>query len=455
MSARPPRKRKHQPRRPARADHPARPKSDQEPAATQVVRIEKPIYGGAFLARVEGKAVFVPLTLPGEQASVRIVEEKQSFATAEADEILTAAPGRSQPLCPYFGPCGGCQYQHVHYAAQLRFKQDILHETLERAGVQVPSEIEVLSGDPWAYRNRIRLAFDRQGNPGYRARRSHHIIPISQCPISAPVLVEAAAAFADLARKHVPGLRPAELALFCNHDESALLVSIFIEQRANIALEPLARALKQSIPALTGIELVAEGRPGQRPRTIAQWGEPSLVYRATGVEYRVDHGAFFQVNRWLVDPLIRRVTDHRSGKYAWDLFAGVGLFARHLAANFERVVAVESAPSASAALKHNLAVTSAIASPSSTLEFLRRNAKSDRPDLIVVDPPRTGLGPDTTALLSQIAAPAVTYVSCDPATLARDLRALVARGYTIQRLTLADLFPQTFHLETIVDLRLA
>jgi 23S rRNA (uracil1939-C5)-methyltransferase len=453
MSQRPPKKRKPQPRRPARTNQPARQKTDPG-VPPQFVQIEKPIYGGAFLARVEGKAFFVPLTLPGEQASVRIVEEKQSYAAAEAEEILSRAPERSQPRCPYFGPCGGCQYQHAGYEAQLRFKQAILRETFERASVPVPDEIEVLSAEPWGYRNRIRLAFDAEGNPGYRARRSHHIIPIRQCPISANVLIEAADAVAHLARAHAPGLRLIELALFCNHDESAILASLFVQQQAKVALDPLASALKQRIPALTGMELVAEGRPGQPPRTLAQWGERSLAYRAAGSKYRVDHGAFFQVNRWLVDSLIQRVTDNRAGNSAWDLFAGVGLFARQLAARFEHVTAVESAPSATAALRQNLAGTTAKASPTSTLEFLQRNLKSDRPDLIVVDPPRTGLGPDTTALLTRIAAPALTYVSCDPATLARDLRALISRGYTIQRLTLADLFPQTFHLETVVDLHL-
>jgi 23S rRNA (uracil1939-C5)-methyltransferase len=454
MSQRPPKKRKPKPRRPARTNQPARQKTD--PAVPpQLVEIEKPIYGGSFLARIAGKAVFVPLTLPGEQASVRIVEEKQSYAAAEAEEIFSRAPERSQPRCPYFGSCGGCQYQHASYEAQLRFKRAILRETLERAGVPAPDKIEVLSADPWGYRNRIRLAFDVQGNPGYRARRSHHIIPIRQCPISANVLIDAADAFAHLARSQSPDLRSIEIALFCNHDESAVLASLFVQQQAIVALDPLAGPLKQRIPALTGMDLIAEGRPGQLPRTLAQWGERSLVYSAAGTGYRVDHGAFFQVNRWLVDSLIQRVTANHAGNSAWDLFAGVGLFARQLAANFERVTAVESAPSATAALSHNLAGTTAKASPSSTLEFLRCNVKSDRPDLIVVDPPRTGLGPDTTALLNRIAAPALTYVSCDPATLARDLRALIAGGYTVQRLTLADLFPQTFHLETVVDLQLA
>jgi 23S rRNA (uracil1939-C5)-methyltransferase len=152
------------------------------PSELQLVEIEKPIYGGSFLARLEGKAVFVPLTLPGEQARVRITQSKPGYATAEVEEIVRAAPERIAPACPHFGACGGCHYQHTGYATQLAFKQAILRETLERGGVTVPSEIAVLAAEPWRYRNRIRLAFDAAGNPGYRGRRSHAVVPIAGVP---------------------------------------------------------------------------------------------------------------------------------------------------------------------------------------------------------------------------------------------------------------------------------
>ncbi len=435
--------------------HPKKPAPAAPASASmsQLVQIEKPIYGGAFLARLEGKALFVPLALPGEQARVRIAEEKRSYASAEVEELIATAPERVAPDCPYFGACGGCQYQHANYDAQVRFKQAILRETLERAGVPAPNKIDVLSGNPWAYRNRIRLAFDAAGNPGYRGRRSHHVIPISQCPISMPLLVNAALAAAEIFKISAPQFRRTEIALFCDAEGSSLLVTIFVPHSAKIPLNEIARTLHEKIPALRGVELVAEGRSGQPPRSIASWGEPSLTYRAAGFDYRVDHGAFFQVNRWLVDPLVERVTAGRAGTLAWDLFAGVGLFARQLAANFDHAIAVESAPAATSALAHNLSGTHAAATASTTLDFLRRNRIAERPDLIVVDPPRTGLGAETTSLLAEIAARALVYVSCDPATLARDLRVLLASGYAIERIALADLFPQSFHLETIVDLR--
>jgi 23S rRNA (uracil1939-C5)-methyltransferase len=159
-------------------------------STTQLVQIEKPVYGGAFLARAEGKAIFVPLTLPGEEARIRLVEEKRGYALAEAEEIVSASPARITPGCRHFGTCGGCHYQHTDYETQLGFKQAILRETLERGGVRTMPEIGLLAGDPWKYRNRIRLAFDGAGNPGYRGRRSHAVIPIRECPIAAPLLLK-------------------------------------------------------------------------------------------------------------------------------------------------------------------------------------------------------------------------------------------------------------------------
>jgi 23S rRNA (uracil1939-C5)-methyltransferase len=415
----------------------------------KLVRIEKPIYGGAFLARVEGKAVFVPLALPGEDAQVRIVEEKRSYAGAEVEKVLAPATERVPARCPYFGACGGCQYQHASYEAQLGYKQAILRETLERGGVRAAVEIDVLAGNPWAYRNRIRIAFDAEGNPGYRGRRSHGVIPIAECPIAAPALVKTALRVAELYQAFAPARRATELALFSDAEEKSVQASVFSggTARAQDFLE-----IARQIPQLCGIELV-EQRADKTPQTVAQFGEASLNYRAAGFYYRVDHGAFFQVNRWLVDSLVERVTAGHSGTLAWDLFAGVGLFARPLAEGFDHVVAVESAPAATSALAHNLSGSRGNAVSSTTHDFLRRNLKAQRPDLIVVDPPRAGLGAETATLLAEIGAQALVYVSCDPATLARDLRALIATGYVIERLTLADLFPQTFHLETIVDLR--
>lgn len=418
-----------------------------------VLQIEKPVYGGAFLARAEGKAVFVPLALPGEQVRLRIVEEKRGYATAEVEQVVVSAKERIAPKCQHFGACGGCHYQHTDDAAQLAFKQAILRETLQRGGVPVPREISVLAAKPWGYRNRIRAAFDIGGYAGYRERRSHALIRIAECPIAAPLLVRAAKAAGELLRDLPPHLRPSEISLFCDAQETALLASLVASHHGTRWFDEFAQKFGQQVPATKGIELAVDGGRGKAPRRAAQWGTDFLFYRAAEFDYRVDQSAFFQVNRWLVDALVDCVTGWRGGGVAWDLFAGVGLFARQLASGFESVIAVEPAEAAAAALQQNLSNTGGTVVKAATLDFLRSPQRGKRPDLIVVDPPRSGLGAETTALLGQIAAPELVYVSCDPATLARDLRALIGAGYSVQNVTLADLFPQTFHLETVTRLR--
>ncbi len=424
-----------------------------KPTRSALVEIEKPIYGGAFLARVEGKATFVPLTLPGEQARVRIVEEKKSYATAEPEEIVRDAPERVVPHCRHFGACGGCNYQHASYEAQLAFKRAILRETLEHGGVRSPETIDVLAGNPWQYRNRIRVALDGAGRVGYRARRSHDLVPIAECSIGAPLLVKAALDFGEILKAVKPAFRATEISLFSNADETGMLASVLVSNSSTRGFDGVFEEWKKLIPALAGAELVEEGRTGDASRTLARLGEASLTYATGGFGFRVDHGAFFQVNRWLIDDLSGRVAAGRRGRLAWDLFAGVGLFAKKLAENFEHVVAVESAPMASKALRHNLQNDAAECVIAETAAFLRVQGHAQRPDLIVVDPPRAGLGAETTSLLAETGAPAIVYVSCDPATLARDVRALLSSGYEVSSVALADLFPQTFHLESVVELR--
>jgi 23S rRNA (uracil1939-C5)-methyltransferase len=426
-----------------------------------LVEITKPLFGGQFLARLEGKALFVPLTLPGEQVRVRITVENKSYSVAEPVETVLASADRVEPECRHFGVCGGCSYQHARYEAQLAMKESILRETLTRSGVAPTEQIELIAADPWAYRNRIRLGFDGRGNPGYRGRRSHAIVPISECPIAAPALVSAAETIAEVCRKARPAIGLNEVALFCNHDESAVLATLFaaspkqsIDKRG---FEKIFRDLAERVPALKGLEAAAEASGHEPARRLAEWGDSSISYRAGGFDYRVDQGAFFQVNRWLIDALIDRVVEQHRGAVAWDLFAGVGLFARQLAKSFANVVAVESDPNALAALEANLAGTAGKVVRATTLEFLRSAVLSgkselDKPDLVIVDPPRTGLGPEVAALLARVAPDTIVYVSCDPATLARDLRALIEAGFSIESIALADLFPQTYHLESIVKL---
>jgi 23S rRNA (uracil1939-C5)-methyltransferase len=432
--------------------------------------LEKPVYGGDCLGRVSdsedktgnanadkavaGKAVFVPLTLPGEVVRAHLTEEKRSFARAEIDAILTPSPNRIEGRCPYFGRCGGCHYQHADYPTQQAMKRQILRETLARAGVALPAEIGQLAADPWAYRNRIRLALTRDGQLSYRGRGSHDLVSVNACPIAAPILFETAQGIAK-SLIQTPGPTPiSELELFACQDQSQLLITLFCENAPATDPPSWLAALQTALPPETaGIRLqLSDG--ALTPKILSSTGQPSLNYIAAGFTYRVDHGAFFQVNRWLIDEFVALTMPNGTGKLAWDLFAGVGLFARQLTSHFSEILAVESAHASLAALQHNLAGTDGQAVASTTFEFLRRNReeREPRPDFIVLDPPRAGLGDEVTALLNAIHAPEMVYVSCDPATLARDLRQLTRERYRIDGITLVDIFPQTFHMETVVRL---
>ncbi len=292
----------------------------------------------------------------------------------------------------------------------------------------------------------------------YREAGSHRDLAVDHCPIAAPVLQRALAAMAEAAR--ALGIAPgvlAEVEFFANADETALLLSCFSAQprQAAALLPQLCRVVAERVPELTGGAVFALAEGKSRAASYASWGIPSLLYPVGDLTYRVSAGSFFQVNRFLAPQLVELVTASRSGALAWDLYAGVGLFAQALSRSFAQVVAVESASSSSSDLRHNLAGKAHRVVSSDTLAFLEaeaRRKRRQRPDLVVLDPPRAGLGKRVITLLASVGAHTVVYVSCDPATLARDLGQMQRSGYRIAQMTLVDLFPQTFHLETVTVL---
>ena len=414
------------------------------------LRIEKAIYGGAGLARLgpdaaglAGKTVFVPGTLPGEVVEASLVEDKRSFANGEVDAILEPSPERVVPGCEYVPRCGGCQYQHAKPAFQLQMKVDILKETLARAHVVFKGKIQAVAGPPWGYRNRIRLHTTVGPALGYRQRASHSLLPVAHCPIAAPNLEQAIVAATNAGVETLCD----EVEFFTNAEQDQLLISLWpgAARAREEQLEMFGETLSRQLPALRGVGLFSGNE-------VAYWGERSLTYTVSGHAYRVSLGGFFQVNRFLLPTLLDLVVtgsngQKRSGRLAWDLYSGAGLFARAL--NFENVTAVESAGISADDLKHN---HRGRVVRSGTLEFLRQQRQA-RPELIVVDPPRAGLGKEICTLLGRVGAPEIVMISCDPATLARDLQSLLQSGYSVQSMHLIDLFPQTFHMETVTSLK--
>jgi 23S rRNA (uracil1939-C5)-methyltransferase len=284
------------------------------------------------------------------------------------------------------------------------------------------------------------------GALGYRQRGSHNLLRVTHCPIAAPLLENAIAAVSRIARETALSNLCEEVEFFTNGEQDQLLVSLWSEKPRRVlerSVEAFAERLQAEIPVLLGV-----GFFSQQGSSMMHWGQRSLTYTVAGIGYQVSLGAFFQVNRFLVPDLLQLSIGNRSGRLAWDLYSGVGLFAQALA--YENVVAVESEGFSADDLKTNLKNKGHRVVRSNTLDFLRSQAQGQqKPELILVDPPRAGLGKEICAHLAEVAAPEMVYVSCDPATLARDLQSLLQSGYSVETMDLIDLFPQTFHMETV------
>lgn len=393
-------------------------------------RVEKLIFGGAGLIRQEGKTILVPRVAPGEQIQFATAREHKQWAEGELLSVDEASTERIEPFCPVFDRCGGCQYQHLNDEFQRQQKVSILLETLERVGgVRPELPVEILFGESRAYRNRVQVHIDGT-RLGFRAPASRRLVPIEECPIASPALNQAIKALRDMARDQ----------RFPRFVES---VEFFSNERQTL-LNVLATKGGQRHVAKWFIEWCAERIPGA--------DQSLLVYRAAGFDLQVGHRSFFQTNRFLVDSLVDRVLRHATGAKALDLYSGVGLFSVPLAKRGLATTAVESSASAVRDLESNAANHSArIDAVKASVDAYLASADSV-PNLVIADPPRAGLGKSVVRDLIRLRPQHLTLVSCDPATLARDLSGLLAEGYKFTDLTLVDLFPNTAHIETVCDL---
>jgi 23S rRNA (uracil1939-C5)-methyltransferase len=439
--------------------------------------IEKLVYGGEGLARLPaddrgpGKAVFVPFVLPGETVEAVLLEEKPGFARARLDEILAASPRRIAPRCPYFQSCGGCHYQHTDYEHQLEVKAAVLKENLRRiAKLELETELRIHPSPAWNYRNRSR--FKVQTTPdfalGYYKFNSHELLAVEECPISSPLINRALTAVWQLGRAGKVPPEIQEIEFFANGDDTQLLAEIYCSLETGNASEQFTAELMAALVEISGVVFFVA-----RPAKAEAQGDPKqlsgsghVMYATRLASYRVSAGAFFQVNRHMTDELVDIVVCGRGGGRdarrtaggdagatgtALDLYAGVGLFSCVLNREFERVIAVESSPTSHADLLYN-SPANVKAVRATTEQYLENAAGKLRPKLVVVDPPRSGLGERVIKGLVKLGAPRITYVSCDPATLARDLARLLQSGYRVEEAHLVDLFPQTYHLESVFHL---
>ena len=437
----------------------------------------KLVYGGSALGHHEGQPVLVAGALPGERVDVEPLRQAKGVVHGRLLKVLAPSAERVQAPCPYFGRCGGCGYQHLAYSRQLEVKREILRETLRRIGrIDWPGEIITRSAEPWHYRNQIQLKVQRDPAGelalGFFEAESWRLVPIDACLISSSRLNELIRALNQPEwRSRLAPYRTLDLRVDHRDQDVMLLLTGRIDDRKEDRTEGLAQEFLTRLAGVVSVALAAESesdvqearprsrRSSFRAKPVAPkiYGKPHLSYQVGDFRYEISPGSFFQSSRFLLPELVEAVvgSEARAGSLALDLYAGVGLFTLPLARRFDAVMAVEENQTAAAdlarnAAAHQLSNVRAIASPAS--EFLRRYALG-RPERVVLDPPRAGAEGSVLGKLAELGPTRVHYVSCNPPTLARDLCYLLGHGYELESLVLFDLFPQTFHIETLAKLR--
>ena len=418
--------------------------------------IEKLLNGGDGLARHDGQAIFVPLTAPGDQVRVEITRRSRNFSQARIRELLAAGPDRRDPPCPHYGDCGGCNLQHLDIDAQRRAKAAIVAESFQRLGKMDVSDLLTgpqAVGRDLGYRNRIRVFASPTGPYGLMRRGSHDVVPLDSCAL----LPE------RFNRDILPWLRflpPVEQLVVRLDDQDQWLLSAFGPPARLKVLRKMMGALAEGeAPAPGCLGIIFNNRP--------VWGHDYLVHQVAGHKFRVGARSFFQANIAVTEyavAVVRTWLDELAqngqlGDLLGDLFCGVGLFSLTLADRFAQVIAIDSDENACRDAENNVR-RDPVARGKVTVHRgnLARILADDklapaalwRDSLCLADPPRTGLGTDGMKSLLGLSPRHVLFMSCDPATLARDAARLAEAGYQPVKLEVLDMFPQTAHIETLM-----
>jgi tRNA/tmRNA/rRNA uracil-C5-methylase (TrmA/RlmC/RlmD family) len=394
-------------------------------------------HGGEGVARLEGKAVFVPGTLPGERVVLRVTEDRKKWARAELVEVLEPSPDRVEPPCPYVPECGGCDLQHADPAAQRRLKTRVVIEQLTRlGGVHDPPVVTCREvGPATGYRNRAQLHADPDGRLGFHRSKTNIVVPIDRCL----VLNDAAQAVRDA----VGDDSGAEELVVRGQEHT---------ERAAATLTPGPGPLHLPEGAF---DLLLEQPNG---KTVTMRGTGELTEQVAGLTYAFPADAFFQNNTGGAEALVAGVLaalGDVDGALCWDLYAGVGLLSLPLARAGAEVIAVEghraAAPAAERNAEANGLTLRVLAEPVAAVmkRAMAGDPALEAPEVVVLDPPRSGAGAEVVTALLALAPPTIVYVACDVAALARDTRELTRGGYTLRRAVPFDLFPMTHHVEVV------
>ena len=390
-------------------------------------------YGGDAMGRLEdGRAVFVPFGLPGERVRVRLVEEKRGYARAELVEILEAAPQRITPRCIHFGVCGGCHYQNLPYEEQLKAKTEILRDQLARIGrIENPPVREmVASPSPWNYRNHVQFHLTEEGRLGYMTAGVPRVFAISECH-----LPEGSINSLWPQLEFEPGMDIERISLRSGVDEELMLV---LESESP---EPPELEIEAGISATHVFE----------DNTIVIAGNDHVLLRVLERDFTVSAPSFFQVNTAMAGTMVEHILANlpvSPSTTLMDVYCGAGLFSAFLAPKCRRVIGIESSPSACEDFAVNLDEFENVEQYEGLAEEVIPYLDV-KPDVVLVDPPRAGLEKQVVDGLLKSGPKMIAYVSCDPSTLARDAARLIGGGYRLKQVTPFDLFPQTFHIESI------
>lgn len=398
------------------------------------IKIEKLVYGGDGLGRLpDGRAVFVPFVLPDETVRIELMEEKKRFARGWPVEWFETSPNRINPRCIHFGECGGCQYQHLDYTKQLELKEAILIDQFQRIGKieNPPIQPVTPSPDPWYYRNFVQFHLGQQGELGYIHADGRHLLPISECHLPQDLINEIWPQF-DLGR-----------------DSGVYRLGIRQGSYEDIMLIMEGEDAKPP-EFIEDIPVSAIYTPPDAPLTVLA-GDDHLIYTLLDHHFQVSARSFFQVNEGIAEKMIHFVLEHlrlSQDTHVLELYAGVGLFSAFIAPEVNRLTAIESSGSACHDFAMNLDDFANVELYEAEAEDVLMNLDI-HPSILVMDPPRSGLKPAVHDAIGRLQPGQIAYISCDPATLARDLKKIIHNGYELISATPFDLFPQTAHVETI------
>ncbi|MBJ6723871.1 23S rRNA (uracil(1939)-C(5))-methyltransferase RlmD [Geomesophilobacter sediminis] len=428
-----------------------------------VIDIERMCYGGAGIGRIEGKACFTQFTAPGDRARVRVTREKKNFAEAELVEILEPSGVRTEPPCPYFGSCGGCNWQHLAYAEQLKQKHEIFAGTVARIGGLEGVEILPTLASPieYQYRSRIQLKLVVQQAGvqfGFFRGGTHEVIDIpAGCRIADSVLNRILNEFRPVLPRFAAKERIPQIDLALGDDGSSIAI-LHLQGSCTPELLERISALRTELPSVSGLFLRESGRGN----LVRVFGVERLSYRipeglfpgGRALALSFGRGGFSQVNLRQNLNLIRTVAEwcECSGRErVLDLYCGNGNLSLPIASMVQEVIGVEGfAPSVADArtnASENGIANATYLAEDAAKALRRMKAAGERFDVAILDPPRTGA--QEVSLLAELGPRRIIYVSCDPPTLARDLAALVAKGYRALKALPVDMFPQTYHLESV------